>query len=167
MPARHESSILRPRDPTLKSSDDWPIFVLKSVHVFDPLDPSASPVNLLHAGAYRPLTVRGKLEPLTPETSHLLLRHSYTPTQPIEITHVREFSYGQYEDQSVDLWAAGEAGWYTINPSRAYKDIYRDMVQAIKLLYYAADTYREEKRYSDLDAPELFRRVIIFRVRCT
>lgn len=88
-----------------------------------------------------------------------MLENSYHRAQPIEVTGVTQFSYGQYEDGTLDIWAAGQAGWYTVKPSRVYKDIYTDMVQAVQLLYFVADAYKETKRYSDLDAPALFEKV--------
>ncbi|KAI4810395.1 hypothetical protein E4T44_10882, partial [Aureobasidium sp. EXF-8845] len=69
---------------------------------------------------------------------------------------VKEFSYGEYGDGSLDIWAAGKAGWFTIRASRAYRDTYSDMTQALKLLYFMADSYKAQKRYGDLPAPQFF-----------
>jgi len=55
------------------------------------------------------------------------------------------FAYGQYDDGKLAIWAAGKVGWFKIRPSRTYKTIYRDMVQAIMTLYFVADFYREQK----------------------
>jgi len=153
----HESAVLKPRDPSLTNSDDWPIFSLQSAFVYDPLGDISEPCNLLHAGAYKPLAISGKLQPLPAKARRLFLRSSPTHHQPIVVTDVLQFSYGQYEDGSVEVWAAGRAGWYTINPSRAYKDVYADITQAIKLLYFAADTYKEMKKLpTGLDVKSLF-----------
>lgn len=157
--SNHESTILKARDPSLTNSDDWPVFVIDNALVFDPLDPTTSPVNLLHAGAYRPLSISGKFDTHADVPTELLLRPTYHRNQPIEISSVTQFSYGQYEDGTVDIWASGQAGWYTINPSRPYKHVYSDMVQAVKLLYFTSDTYQEAKKLSDVDAQLLFHKV--------
>lgn len=155
----HELSLLLPRDPSLTNSDDWPIFELKGADIFDPDDPLRSPAVLLHAGSYRPLTITGKLGPLGEENAHLLHTRSCQRSQAIEITDVKEFSYGQYDNGNVDIWAAGRAGWYTIRPSRTYRAVYLHMLQSIRLLYFAGDTYKSVRKYADLSAGELFRRV--------
>ncbi|KAI4808837.1 hypothetical protein E4T44_10929, partial [Aureobasidium sp. EXF-8845] len=74
----------------------------------------------------------------------------------IELTDVKEFSYGEYGDGSLDIWAAGKAGWFTIKASRAYRETYSDMTQALKLLYFMADSYKAQKKYGDLPAPQFF-----------
>lgn len=161
----HETHILHPRSPALLNSDDWPIFTLKNAHIFDSAETDTTlidPISLLHAGAYRPLHITGKLEPPPHESSHLLLKPSYHRSQPIEVSDVRQFSYGQYEDGTVEIWAAGKAGWFTIVPGRAYKDTYADMVMAVKLLYFASDKYKEVKKPAELDAHDLFHKVGLF-----
>ncbi|KAF1346043.1 hypothetical protein BDV97DRAFT_401409 [Delphinella strobiligena] len=154
--SNHESTIVKPRDPSLTNSDDWPVFVIDNALVFDPLDPTTSPANLLHAGVYRPLSISGKFDTHADVPAELLLRPTYPRNQPIEIANVTQFSYGQYEDGTVDIWASGQAGWYTINPSRPYKHVYEDMVQAVKLLYFTSDTYQAAKKLLDVDAQLLF-----------
>lgn len=160
----HELSILLPRPAALTNSDDWPIFELKGVDIFDPSDPLRLPAVLLHAGSYKPLTITGKLAPLAMENNHLLLKHSYARNQSIEITDVKEFSYGQYDNGNIDLWAAGHAGWYTIHPSRAYRDVYMNMLQSIRLLYFAGDSYKGVKTYADLPIERFFYSVSIAKI---
>ncbi|KAL1302952.1 hypothetical protein AAFC00_003271 [Neodothiora populina] len=150
----HESNILSPRDPAMRSSDDWPIYTLKNATVFDPLDSSRTPINLLHAGAYKPLTVSGKLD--SPPPTSIIASTTYGRSQPVEVTGVTQFSYGQYEDGSVEIWAAGQAGWFTIVPARGYKDVYVDMEEAVQLLYFISDAYKEVRKPSDLAAQAMF-----------
>ncbi|KAI5203309.1 hypothetical protein E4T39_04168 [Aureobasidium subglaciale] len=153
-----ESLVLRPRDSAQVISDDWPEFELKQAFVFDPEDPDKTPISLLHAGHYRPLTITGKLEPPNSRNTASFLDNTSRRAIAIELTAVKEFSYGEYEDGSLDIWAAGQAGWFTIRPSRAYRDMYNDMTQALKLLYFMADSYRASKRYADLSAPFFFQK---------
>jgi hypothetical protein len=155
----NETSILRPRDPSQLNSDDWPEFELKQAFVFDPEDPTRAPVSLLHAGHYRPLSITGKLEPPNSRNIDSWLDKSVHRALHIELTDIKEFSYGEYGDGSLDIWAAGKAGWFTIKPSRAYREMYSDMTQALKLLYFMADSYKALRKYADLPAPYFFRKV--------
>ncbi|KAH0381721.1 hypothetical protein KCU92_g6836, partial [Aureobasidium melanogenum] len=154
----NETSILRPRDPSQLNSDDWPEFELKQAFVFDPEDPTRAPVSLLHAGHYRPLSITGKLEPPNSRNIDSWLDKSVHRALHIELTDIKEFSYGEYGDGSLDIWAAGKAGWFTIKPSRAYREMYSDMTQALKLLYFMADSYKALRKYADLPAPYFFRK---------
>ncbi|KAI4738443.1 hypothetical protein E4T50_11104 [Aureobasidium sp. EXF-12298] len=153
-----ETSILRPRDPSQLNSDEWPEFELKQAFVFDPEDPTRAPASLLHAGQYRPLTITGKLEPPNPRNIGSWLDKTSRRAVQIELTDIKEFSYGEYGDGSLDIWAAGQAGWFTIKPSRTYRDTYSDMTQALKLLYFMADSYKAQKKYGDLSAPHFFKK---------
>ncbi|KAK6004442.1 hypothetical protein QM012_008304 [Aureobasidium pullulans] len=154
----HESSVLRPRDPAQVNSDDWPEFELKQAFVFDPEDPERAPVSLLHAGHYRPLSITGKLEPPNSRNIGSWLDNSVHRAVQIELTDIKEFSYGEYGDGSLDIWAAGQAGWFTIKPSRAYRETYSEMTQALKLLYFMADSYKALRKYADLSAPYFFQK---------
>jgi len=154
-----EISILRPRDPSQLNSDEWPEFELKQAFVYDPEDPTRAPASLLHAGQYRPLTITGKLEPPNSRNIGSWLDNTARRAVQIDLTDIKEFSYGEYGDGSLDIWAAGRAGWFTIKPSRAYRDTYSDMTQALKLLYFMADSYKAQKKYADLSAPHFFKKV--------
>ncbi|THX23211.1 hypothetical protein D6C90_00782 [Aureobasidium pullulans] len=154
----NESSILRPRDPSQLNSDEWPEFGLKNVFIFDPEDPNKEPVSLLHAGHYRPLSIIARLDPPNTRNHSSWLDTSLHRRVDIELTDIKEFSYGEYGDGSLDIWAAGKAGWFTIRPSPEYKRIYSDMIQALKLLYFMADSYRALKKYADLSAPYFFQK---------
>lgn len=54
-----ENEILKPRDPSLIDSNDWPDFQLEDVEVFDPRSEMLS--SLLFADESRPLCVTGRL----------------------------------------------------------------------------------------------------------
>ncbi|KAI5240189.1 hypothetical protein E4T43_06293 [Aureobasidium subglaciale] len=153
-----ESLVLRPRDLAQVNSNDWPEFELKQAFVYDPEDPEKTPISLLHAGHYRPLTITGKLEPPNNQNFGSFIDNASHRAIAIELTNIKEFSYGEYGDGSLDIWAAGQAGWFTIRPSRSYRDMYNDMAQALKLLYFMADSYKALKRYSDLSAPFFFQK---------
>jgi hypothetical protein len=154
-----ETTILRPRDPLQLNSDEWPEFELNNAFVYDPQDPTGAPVSLLHAGTYRPLSISARLEPPNTRNFASWLDTSVTRAVPIQLTDIKEFSYGEYGDGTVDIWAAGQAGWFNIRPGRHYKDEYTNMIQALKLLYFAADSYKALKRYGDLTAPGFFKKV--------
>ncbi|KAK5167427.1 uncharacterized protein LTR77_007126 [Saxophila tyrrhenica] len=139
-----ESTVLRPRDPADIDTDQWPIFELVDASVTDPNNENA-PATLLHASAQYPLTVTGRLRPLPKHLSQLYLPQSQR-SSPIEITDVRSFSYGAWEDGSIGLWACGKAGWFLISPSASYKSIYDSMTEAVKLLHFIADTYKSTRK---------------------
>lgn len=61
----------------------------------------------------------------------------------IQIDHVTQFAYGEYDNHEIVIWIAGKAGWYQIEPARSYKNIFADMIEAVSVLYYLADYYRD------------------------
>ena len=141
MPYAPESAVLCARDPALTNSDDWPIFTLTDVTVIHPSS-TDRPANLLHADAQNALSVQGRLETLNKSQAHLLKGNARQTRAPkIEIQDVRQFAYGQYGDGSIDIWAAGQAGWFALKPARRYKEVYAEMVEAIDLLYFSTDIY--------------------------
>lgn len=141
-----ESDILAPRDPALDNkSDDWPEFGLKDVRVHIPEDASQL-TSLLDAAVYHPLTLTGNLEPLPKGQSHLQLQNTSKRSPLIEITGVRTFSYGQFEDGNIGLWAGGKAGWFALKPARAYKSIWTGMVESVNIFYWVVDAYRERRK---------------------
>ena len=141
-----EADILVPRDPALENnSDDWPEFELKDVRVHLPEDASQL-TSLLDAAAHYPLTLTGHLEPLPKDQSHLQILSTSKRAPLIEVTGVRTFSYGQFEDGNIGLWAGGKAGWFALKPARAYKSIWSGMVESVKTFYWVVDAYREKRR---------------------
>jgi hypothetical protein len=141
-----EIDILEARDPALDDqSDDWPEFNLSNAQVHLPGRPDIL-VSLLEASQNYPVTVVGTLDTPSDERSRLYKGHAYKKRTSIEIDNVRFFSYGQYPDGSIALWAPGKAGWYTLQPSRAYKRFYADMIDAVQTFYYIADAYRQPRR---------------------
>lgn len=141
-----EADILAPRDPALdNSSDDWPEFELKDVRVHRPKEPSQL-MSLLDAAVHYPVTIIGHLEPLPKDQAHLQLQSTTKRAPVIEITGVRTFSYGQFEDGNIGLWAGGKAGWFALKPARAYKSIWSGMVESVNIFYWIVDAYREKRR---------------------
>lgn len=59
---------------------------------------------------------------------------------------MKHYAYGQHQDGDVGIWVAGRAGWFLIAPARGYKTVYKEMVEAIDLLYFLADQYNAKKR---------------------
>lgn len=50
------------------------------------------------------------------------------------------------EDRSVELWVAGNAGWYRISPAKGYLPSYNRMVQAVDMYYFLMDRHSEGKK---------------------
>lgn len=63
--------------------------------------------------------------------------------QPIQLSEVRRYAYGQFEEGGVGLWAEGKAGWFLIEPAAEYKSIFVEMVEAIEMLYFLADNSKK------------------------
>ena len=160
-----EGNLLATLHPDLvNNSDEWPEFELKDVKVFTPNDPS-NLTSVLEAAAHYPLTLTGHLEPLAKDQAHLYTQTTTRRAPLIEIKDVRMFSYGQFEDGNIGLWAGGLAGWYALKPSRAYKSIWSSMVESVDAFYWVLDSYREKRRKGnkksgpvlpDFTAEELF-----------
>ncbi|TKA73397.1 hypothetical protein B0A55_04280 [Friedmanniomyces simplex] len=142
-----ESSVLTPLDPSKDiNSDEWPDFELNNARVHLPKDRSTT-TSLLVASEHYNLAVVGdvQLHSIPKDVAHTIQQQNHGRTASIEISDVRLFAYGQFEDGTVALWAGGRAGWFRIKPARAYRETYNLMIEAIKMLYFVADAYREER----------------------
>lgn len=138
-----ELDLLAPHDPDLEDTDEWPELTLVNAYVHLPDSPNEL-VSLLDAAAGYPLTVNGQLEPLDEEDEnlYLVLPQDRTKRVNLVLDDVRMFSYGQLDDGSTAVWAAGKAGWYIIRPAKKYQDIHAEMCEAVSAWYFVADAYR-------------------------
>lgn len=149
-----EHILLKPVNPKVHS-DEWPIFFLENAEIVTQDNPH-TPGNLLHADLHHEYTLRGTLEALDDSQQKLQLM-SLDPSDlsRIEVSGIRQFAYGQYDDGNIDLWAGGKAGWYTISPSGAHRAMYEHMIEGIRLLYWIADlpdaTSKKKKRTLVMD----------------
>jgi hypothetical protein len=177
-----ELSILKPRDPAIKSEDDYEIYVLDNAQIFYTMGRQAGRhASLLDAFADTPLRVEGRLERIDRgkhkyrESPH----HTFTlggkkdsligyrltvvkkPFRPvdIEICDVTKYSYGQNEDGEVTLWALGAAGWFEIRPARSYNEVFLDMCQAVKVFYFVTDIYSEQRKKGGPSAQLIYQEV--------
>ncbi|OTA32368.1 hypothetical protein BTJ68_07971 [Hortaea werneckii EXF-2000] len=140
-----ESDLLTPLHPVHDADPDhWPEFEVTNARVTTP--DSDDLVPLLTATEHNPLVLTGSLQPLSDEYRNRYIGQGTRRSDTIRVPGVRLFAYGQYADGSVVLWAAGQAGWYTIKPARPYRSIYTRMVEGVKMLYFVADMYREERK---------------------
>ncbi|KAK0945922.1 hypothetical protein LTR29_002502 [Friedmanniomyces endolithicus] len=144
-----ESSVLTPLDPSKDTnSDDWPDFELKDAEVYLPQG-WARKTSLLTASEHHPLLIVGdvQLHSIPKALAHTIKQQRHSHTALIDIRPVKSFAYGQFEDGTIALWAGGRAGWFRFQPTRAYRETYDEMIEAIKMLYFVADAYREERKY--------------------
>ncbi|KAI7142759.1 hypothetical protein KC316_g16117 [Hortaea werneckii] len=140
-----ESALLTPLHPVHDANpDDWPEYDVTNARVTAP--DSDDLVPLLKATEHHPLVLTGSLQPLPDEYRNRYIGQGTRRSDTIHVPDVRLFAYGQYADGSAVLWAAGQAGWYTIKPARPYRSIYTRMVEGVKMLYFVADMYREERK---------------------
>lgn len=63
--------------------------------------------------------------------------------QPIQLSNVRRYAYGQFKEGGVGIWAEGKAGWFLVEPAVEYKTIFVEMAQAIDMLYFLADNSKK------------------------
>ncbi|KAK5709262.1 hypothetical protein LTR17_019942 [Elasticomyces elasticus] len=143
-----ESDVLSPLDPSKTTdSNEWPDFELNNVRVHLPNDRAAT-TSLLVASEHYPVTVVGdvQLHSIPKELSHTIKQRNHGRTASIEISEVRSFAYGQFDDGTIGLWASGRAGWFRLKPARAYREVYNEIIEGIGMLYFVADAYREERR---------------------
>lgn len=137
-----EAAVLAARDAALEDNSKWPEFELTDVDIFDAGDQS-SRASLLGAGVDRPLVVTGHLRPLKKEHRHLLKQTRPRAPQLIELSGVTTYCYGMFPNGEIGLWAGGAAGWYQLKPSKAYKKIWMEMVEAVEMLYWIADAHAD------------------------
>ncbi|KAI7677524.1 hypothetical protein KC322_g15181, partial [Hortaea werneckii] len=139
------SDLLSPLHPVHDANPDhWPEFDVTNARVTTA--DSDDLVPLLTASEHYPLVLTGSLQHLPDEYRNRYIGQGTRRSDTIRVPDVRLFAYGQYADGSVVLWAAGQAGWYTIKPARPYRSIYTRMVEGVKMLYFVADMYREERK---------------------
>ncbi|KAF2703372.1 hypothetical protein K504DRAFT_473944 [Pleomassaria siparia CBS 279.74] len=147
-----ELDILKPIDPSVTSSDDYEIFALSNAQVV--YASNGKPASLLAAYADTPLRVEGRLETPSRAQMKYLVQKPFKSVD-LEIRNVTRFSYGQTTDGDMMIWALGNAGWFEIRPSKAYKHIYENMVQAVELLYFVTDVYNEPRKRGGGPSAEL------------
>lgn len=143
MKTTHEDLVLKPKDPSITDSNAWIEYPITHVEVTDP--ETGNLTSLLTANVTKPLAIIGKLDRLPDDLLQYIFPNAPYPCN-LQITNVRTFSYGQYEEGTLALWAAGNAGWFELKPSRRYKEIWADMLEAVEVLYFLTDAHRELKK---------------------
>ncbi|KAF4585738.1 defective in methylation-7 protein [Ophiocordyceps camponoti-floridani] len=137
---RQEASIVRTVAKDL-AADEWPVFELRDAVVFNRDGETLE--NALHVALRGPFMIRGHLIIDDPSQKiHLISR--VRRSCPLEIRHSTRYSIGETEDGSPIIWVSGRGGWYEINPSPAYRQIFRKMCEATKLYYIMVDIYAPE-----------------------
>ncbi|KAM5448399.1 hypothetical protein MaudCBS49596_005489 [Microsporum audouinii] len=142
MTARIEK-VLASRDPALTDENDWEEFTLNEVKVYIP--GKTRYANILSASEDNPLTVTGQLEEVDEGQESLVLDGDYLRKRVI-IQNVTHYAYGQDGDGGVGIWAASDAGWFSISPAKGYKPMFNEVVEAVDLLYFLVDQNQPKKR---------------------
>ncbi|KAF2490126.1 hypothetical protein BU16DRAFT_586218 [Lophium mytilinum] len=149
-----ELDILKPVDPSISNPDDYELFTLSNAQVCNPK--TGKPANLLDAYADNPVTVEGKLDPPPREQQKYLVNRPYRKAVTVEVRNVTRFAWGQtLKTKEIMIWALGSSGWLEIRPSRVYRDTYQEMVEAIEILYFAADIYSQPRKRGGGPSAEL------------
>ncbi|KAI9820968.1 MAG: hypothetical protein M1832_003440 [Thelocarpon impressellum] len=138
-----EADVLRVKDPALLDSNDWPEFALEDVIVYQ--GSPSSLVSLLDADTHNGVVVCGFLREVDEDQRSLVVSLGEEGAL-VMLEDVRQFAHGSYEDGSIGLWAAGNAGWYEIRPADEYREIYDGMGQAVRLLHCLEDKYSRSRK---------------------
>lgn len=152
--ANLEEDVLKPKDPSLRNSDEWPTFNLKKITVVS--QKTGELCSLLAAHKSHPVTVSGKLEKVDRDLLPLVKDKRYRD-KPIELRDVTTYAFAEYEDGSYGFWAAGKAGWFEIqSPASSFKETYTLMNEAASMFYMLADKLRRAiKKRPKLNVKEL------------
>ena len=139
-----ESSVLEPKDPSLKHHDHWPVFVLKDAYVVSQKTDDA--ISLLAANKDNPAKITGRLDTVEDEYLHLVKDSDYT-SRTILLSNVTVYSFAEYHDGSYGFWAGGQAGWFELEETLPeYDSILVEMNVAASMLYYIADKARRSRK---------------------
>lgn len=60
----------------------------------------------------------------------------------IKIENVTNYSFGLDDDGTPQIWAAGKAGWYELQPNDRYLQYYNDTAEAVDLFYFMVDQHK-------------------------
>lgn len=88
--------------------------------------------------------------------------------QLIQLSNVKRFAYGQYDDGTVGIWAEGRAGWFAVEAAADYKAIFGEMEEAIDILYFLIDRYKKsgtKRGHKDLKSTEVQCRYLFKKVQ--
>ncbi|KAI5310087.1 hypothetical protein KEM55_001784 [Ascosphaera atra] len=74
------------------------------------------------------------------------------------IENVLYYSFGQDDDGDISFWVAGPPGWFLITPNKAYKHVFDEMVEAVDLFYFLADSLKKSgrRKKNPVDMDKLF-----------
>ncbi|KAK2744392.1 hypothetical protein FQN57_004288 [Myotisia sp. PD_48] len=145
-------TVLASRAPAITDENDWEEFTLTDVKVYIP--GKSRYANLLTASPDKPVAVTGQLEPVEEDQESLVLDPDYRQKR-ILIENVTHSAYGQHDDGGVGIWAAGDAGWFSISPAKGYKPMFGQIVEAVDLLYFLADNHQRRPRRGKNSSPKL------------
>lgn len=84
---------------------------------------------------------------VTDASPYTAVRNPLHANATVKVTNVTRFSYAEYSDKSVALYARGEAGWFILGkPARPYSGIYQDMIEAVEVMYFLVDYHRQTSK---------------------
>ena len=141
-----ETRVIRPIDKLVHADADyWPTFELQNVKILPRRKVKsryARCVSLLDASAENPMCVFGELEEVEEQNLDRVVDSYQDDHEGLELVlpNVTNYCYGE-EDGVCRIWAEGEAGWFEIQPSEQYQDVYIRMVEAITIWYFLEDQH--------------------------
>ncbi|KIW03830.1 uncharacterized protein PV09_05129 [Verruconis gallopava] len=143
-----ELKVLRRKASNLADENDWPQFDVLDAEV---RDGNGKLTSLFLASPDNQMALIGQL--VTKRANpHVLPTHKGKARIPIAVNNITHFAFGVFDSGAYAIWAAGEAGWYTIQPSKAYENVFKEMVEALDVLYFLVEAHEGPNRptYTDL-----------------
>lgn len=77
---------------------------------------------------------------------HLPVLEREKPNPRVILDNVTHYAYGQMEDRSVEMWAAGKSGWYKVSPAKGYQPHFNRIVQAVDAFYFMMDKHQHGRK---------------------
>ncbi|KAI5797748.1 hypothetical protein EDC01DRAFT_651175, partial [Geopyxis carbonaria] len=160
----YESQVFRTLDASLPE-DAWPLFELTNVTVVRHPQSHTSPntpIDYLDVGEFGPFRVTGTLTPLSPAVAKTAVNHqadtSAMYTTPHVLPRLYTYSIESFGDNTpLKIWLLGQAGWYGLSPSRAYRPIFEKGLEKARIWSFLEDWYLqadEEEREGRCDTVE-------------
>ncbi|CAI7603734.1 unnamed protein product [Penicillium pancosmium] len=137
-----EETVLPPIDTSIGDENEWPEFELTDAKVLRP--GKMLYANLLEASEQTPVQVIGCLELKKGQEQLLLDPKNLNPR--VILDNVTHYAYGQMEDRSVEMWAAGKSGWYKVSPAKGYLPHFNRIVQAVDAFYFLMDKHQHGRK---------------------
>ncbi|KAI5840154.1 hypothetical protein DFP73DRAFT_586938 [Morchella snyderi] len=138
-----EKQALKQYDHSL-DQESWPLLELTDACVYryrrSEKDIMADLLDVQDTGPYR---IRGRLSPVPAEYADIVYpgKAARLYSEELTIAGVTTYSIQSLADGTFTLWALGQCGWYSLQPSRRYAPIFAGAVEKMQLWAFLQDRY--------------------------